>query len=175
MSPILGRGRSRSRSTTDGPTWDEKNRFAANTTVGQPSGEGWRFSLKGSPRHYDDVRRIIEANGTATVYFGEALTYERGAGVALWRVVADGFDWLPALYAWWAEQERIEPVRFTFHLYLPSDLKHPALDLREHTPDEVAAFIKQHAPYEGVRSRTFPTDRSDPVAVVRPAVPVTRR
>jgi len=109
-------------------------------------GEGWRFSLKGSPRHYDDVRAIIEASGTATVYFGEALTYERGAGVALWRVRARDFDWLPVLYDWWAEQERIEPVEFTFHLYIPPALKYSALNLRDHLPDEVAAFIQQNAP-----------------------------
>jgi hypothetical protein len=50
------------------------------------------------------------------------------------------------LYAWWAEQERLEPIQFTFHLYLPSDLKYPALDLREHSPAAVEAFIKEHAP-----------------------------
>jgi hypothetical protein len=109
-------------------------------------GDGWRFSLKGSPRHYDDVKRIIEADPGAHVYFGEALTYERGAGVALWRVEAKSFDWLPRLYDWWAEQERIEPIQFTFHLYLPRDLKYPVMDLREHTPDEVAEFIKANAP-----------------------------
>lgn len=109
---------------------------------------GWRFSLKGSPRHYDDVVRLVEANGNAEVYFGEALTYERGAGVALWRIKATGFSWLPALYAWWAEQERIEPVRFTFHLYLPPDLKYPAMDLREHEPAAVEAAIRQRAPRE---------------------------
>lgn len=107
---------------------------------------GWRFTLKGSPRHYDDVLRIIEDDPNARVYFGEALTYERGAGVALWRVEATGFDWLTPLYAWWAEMERIEPIHFTFHLYFPSDLKYPALDLRDHTPQEVAEFIKQNAP-----------------------------
>ena len=36
--------------------------------------DGWRFSLKGSPRHYDDVMQIIEADPGARVYFGEALT-----------------------------------------------------------------------------------------------------
>ena len=138
MSPLLG-GRKRS-------GFDAKNRAAANTTVGQPGGEGWRFSLKGSPRHYDDVRLIIEADGEATVYFGEALTYERGAGVALWRVRARGFGWLPTLYDWWAEQERIEPIRFTFHLYIPPELKYPALDLRDHPPEEVARFIRDRAP-----------------------------
>ena len=109
-------------------------------------GDAWRFSLKGSPRHYDDVRLLIEADPGAHVYFGEALTYERGAGVALWRVEATSFDWLPKLYAWWVEQERIEPIQFTFHLYLPGDLKYPALDLREHSAQDVAAFIQSNAP-----------------------------
>jgi hypothetical protein len=108
---------------------------------------GWRFSLKGSPRHYDDVRLIIESDPGARVYFGEALTYERGAGVALWRVEASSFDWLPKLYAWWAEMERVEPIRFTFHLYFsdsPRDsFRYPALDLRDHTPEEVIAVIKE--------------------------------
>ncbi|HEV2108409.1 MAG TPA: hypothetical protein VGR16_09120 [Thermomicrobiales bacterium] len=113
------------------------------TAVGE--GTGWRFTLKGSPRHYDDVLRIIESGG-GRVYFGEALTYERGAGVALWRVQASAFEWLPALYDWWAEAERVEPVISDFHLYLPHDLKYPALHLRDHTPQEVEAFIKEHAP-----------------------------
>lgn len=107
---------------------------------------GWRFSLKGSPRHYDDVVRIVEADPGAKVYFGEALTYERGAGVALWRIEAKSFAWLPKLYDWWAEMERIEPIQFTFNLYLPENLKYAALDLREHAPSEVEAFIKANAP-----------------------------
>jgi hypothetical protein len=74
------------------------------------------------------------------------LTYERGAAVALWRVRARTFGWLPVLYDWWADQERIEPVRFTFYLYIPPELKYPALDLREHSPEAVEAFIKQSAP-----------------------------
>ncbi|MBX3071060.1 MAG: hypothetical protein KF883_11215 [Thermomicrobiales bacterium] len=108
--------------------------------------DGWRFSLKGSPRHYDDVKAIIESDPGAVVYFGEALTYERGAGVALWRVSARSFDWLTKLYSWWAEAERVEPVQFTFHLYMPSNLKYPALDLRESTPDAVERYIRQYAP-----------------------------
>lgn len=132
MNRLLGRGKQRQTMDT--------------TAVGPLLPDGWRFTLKGSPRHYDDVVQIIEAGGRAKVYFGEALAYERGAGVALWRVSAAGFDWLPTLYAWWAEQERLEPVQFTIHLYLPSDLKYPALNLREQPPAEVEAFIKQHAP-----------------------------
>ena len=107
---------------------------------------GWRFTLKGSPRHYDDVLTIIEADPGARVYFGEALAYERGAGVALWRIEATSFDWLPRLYDWWAEAERVEPIKFTFHLYLPSDLKYAGMNLRDHTPAEVADFIRASAP-----------------------------
>jgi hypothetical protein len=113
--------------------------------------EGYQFTLKGSPRHYDDVKTIIQKHGEATVYFGEALAYERGAGIALWRVRAKSFQWLRDLYAWWVEMERIEPVAFTFHLYLPDNLKYPALDLRENTPDDVIAFIEQNAPWWGRR------------------------
>lgn len=108
--------------------------------------DGWRFSLKGSPRYYEDVLRIIEADPKATVYFGEALTYERGAGVALWRVNAESFAWLPKLYNWWAEAERIEPVITSVHLYLPSNPKYPVMDLRETTASEVERYIKAYAP-----------------------------
>ncbi len=109
--------------------------------------DGHEFSLKGSPRHYDDVRAIIQADGEADVWFGEALAYERGAGVALWRVRAKGFKWLEKLYAWWAEAERVEPIDFTFHLYLPDNPAYPVLDLRDHSPAEVATFIRENAPY----------------------------
>ena len=115
-------------------------------TRGNRVASGWRFSLKGSPRHYDDVMRIIESDPGAEVYFGEALTYERGAAVALWRVLANSFTWLPVLYDWWADVERIEPVRFTFYLYIPPELKYPALDLRQHAPADVETFIKENAP-----------------------------
>lgn len=115
--------------------------------VPPPFFEGYEFTLKGSPRHYDDVRAIIEAGGEADVWFGEALAYERGAGIALWRVRAKGFGWLEKLYDWWAEAERVEPINVTIHLYLPDNPKYPVLDLRQHTPDEVAAFIRDNAPY----------------------------
>ncbi len=107
---------------------------------------GWRFSLKGSPRHYDDVNKIIAADPGARVYFTEALTYERGAGVALWRIEATSFDWLTRLYAWWVEMERVEPIQFTFYLYLPENPKYAELDLRTNTPEQVVAVIKEKAP-----------------------------
>lgn len=132
--------------------WEDKTALKKRMEV-QPPPEvsGFRFTLKGSPRHYDDVRAILEQGGTATVYFGEALAYERGAGIALWRVKARDFDWLPRLYDWWAEMERVEPIQFTFHLYLPDNLKYPVLDLREHSAEDVAAFIRERAPWEGKR------------------------
>ena len=138
MAALFGKNRGE-RGTSDGTLLNE-------VTQGSPVTGGWRFSLKGSPRHYDDVLRIIESGAGAEVYFGEALTYERGAAIALWRVRAISFHWLPALYAWWADAERIEPVRFTFYLYIPPELKYPALDLRQHTAAEVEEFIKRNAP-----------------------------
>ena len=106
---------------------------------------GHQFTLKGSPRYYTDVHRIISESGDQ-VYFGEPLAYERGAAIGLWRVRANDFSWLPKLYDYWVEMERTEPIVTTFHLYLPDDLKYPALDLREHTPAEVEAFIRANAP-----------------------------
>lgn len=132
--------------------WEDKTQLKKRLEVKPPPEiSGFRFTLKGSPRHYDDVKAIIEADGAATVYFGEALAYERGAGIALWRVKARSLGWLTRLYDWWVEMERIEPIQFTIYLYLPSNLKYPALDLREHTPEEVGAFIQEHAPWEGRR------------------------
>jgi hypothetical protein len=130
------------------PIFGGKQRHSTDTTTAADvaAESGWRFSLKGSPRHYDDVVEIVERRGDATVYFGEALTYERGAGVALWRIKAQGFSWLPDLYAWWADQERLEPVQFTFHLYIPPEQRYAALDLREHEAAAVERFVRERAP-----------------------------
>lgn len=118
-----------------------------------PTLAGFQFSLKGSPRHYDDVKLIVERGGKAKVYFGEPLAYERGAGVALWRIRAADLAWLSDLYDWWANMERVEPMQFTFHLYLPDDPKYPVLDLRQHRPSDVEAFIRERAPW---RDRRLP-------------------
>lgn len=139
MAGLFGRGRNAQADRGSAPLLDR-------VTRGNRVTDGWRFSLKGSPRFYDDVVRIIESDPGAEVYFGEALTYERGAAVALWRVRAASFSWLPILYAWWADMERIEPVRFTFYLYIPPELKYPAMDLRQHAPADVEAFIRGAAP-----------------------------
>ncbi|MCA9832961.1 MAG: hypothetical protein KC435_03390 [Thermomicrobiales bacterium] len=128
---------------------------------------GYQFTLKGSPRFYEDVKRII-SDGGAQVYFSEALTYERGAAVALWRVRTNVFDWLPKLYDFWVEQERTEPIASTFHLYLPSDLKYPALDLRTHSPAEVEAFIRANAPVKDDSPFTGRTKLGPPENFVNP-------
>ncbi len=130
--------------------WESKTKLKMAMEIKPPPpAVGYRFSLKGSPRHYDDVKGIIEADGGSKVYFGEALAYERGAGVALWRIRATNFDWLPPLYTWWANMERVEPIQFTIHLYFPDNPKYPAMDLRDHSAKDVAVFIKQQAPWDG--------------------------
>lgn len=139
MAALFGRGRSSKPAET-------AETMLADVVQGNRVQHGWQFSLKGSPAHYDDVRRIVESDGSAEVYFGEALTYERGAAVALWRIRATSFGWLSVLYEWWSDAERIEPVRFTIYLYIPPELKYPAMNLREHSPQEVEAFIKSRAP-----------------------------
>lgn len=128
--------------------WNRKSKPSKKSMAVEPRPRisGHKFTLKGSPRHYDDVEAIIQDGGHAAVYFGEALMYERGAGVAEWRIIANSFDWLPTLYDWWAEAERVEPIRFTFHLYHPDNLHYPVLDLREHTPKDVADYIRANTP-----------------------------
>lgn len=130
--------------------WESKTKLKKSMEVKLPPPPvGYRFSLKGSPRHFDDVKAIIESKGTGKVYFGEALAYERGAGVALWRVRATSFDWLPDLYDWWANMERVEPVQFTFHLYEPNNPAYAVLDLREHSANDVASYISANMPWDG--------------------------
>lgn len=132
----------------------KKSHFPKDMEVGpKPFISGHQFTLKGSPRHFYDVKTIIE-DGGGQVYFGEPLAYERGAAIALWRVRANDLGWLDRLYDWWVEAERTEPVAFTFHLYLPSEPKYPAMNLRDHTPAEVAEFIRQNAPEENTTPYT---------------------
>lgn len=133
--------------------WESKTALKKAMAIKPPPPPvGYRFTLKGSPRHYDNVKAIIQESGTSKVYFGEALAYERGAGIAIWRIRATEFDWLPTLYDWWAEMERVEPIQFTFHLYMPDNTKYPVLDLRDHTFKDVADFIAENAPWDGRRA-----------------------
>lgn len=137
--------------------WESKTRLKKAMAVKAPPAPiGYRFTLKGSPRHYDNVKALIENGGQAKVYFGEALAYERGAGIALWRIRATDFSWLTPLYDWWAEMEKVEPIQFTFYLYLPDNTRYPVMDLREHSPSDVAAFIAANAPWDGRRPPSVP-------------------
>lgn len=120
--------------------------------------EGHQFTLKGSPRFFLDVQKIINEGG-GHVYFGEPLAYERGAAIALWRIRSASFEWLPKLYDYWVEMERTEPIVTTFHLYLPGENKYAAMDLRDHTPDEVEAFIRANAPVKDENPYTGLTKR----------------
>ena len=85
-----------------GQVGDPRHTATHDTPETLPANEAWHFALKGSPRHYDDVRNIINGSNEAIVYFGEALTYERpevwaarlrlaaDSAAALERVVAGG-------------------------------------------------------------------------------------
>ena len=46
----------------------------------------------------------------------------------------------------WAEQERIDPIQFSIFLYIPPELKYPALNLRDYAAAQVESFIKENAP-----------------------------
>lgn len=149
--------------------WNRKKAHQPEDMVVGPKAyiSGHQFTLKGSPRFYEDVHRIIVEGGDS-VYFGEPLTYERGAAVALWRVRANDFRWLPKLYDYWVEMERTEPIATTFHLYLPDDLKYPALDLRTHTPAQVEEFIKANAPVMSDSPYTGRTKAGPPAGFKNP-------
>lgn len=149
--------------------WNRKKAHQPEDMVVGPKAyiSGHQFTIKGSPRFYTDVHRIITEGGDS-VYFGEPLTYERGAAVALWRIRANDFSWLPKLYDYWVEMERTEPIATTFHLYLPSDLKYPAIDMREHTPAEVEEFIRANAPVKSDSPYTGRTKAGPPANFKNP-------
>jgi hypothetical protein len=69
------------------------------------------FTLRSVPRHYEPLKDAIESTGEARVYFGEALAYIRGKGIALFRVEATGTDWVDNLYQTWRDLETREAFR----------------------------------------------------------------
>lgn len=149
--------------------WNRKKSHFPEDMAVKPKGaiSGHQFTMKGSPRFYEDVHRIISETDDQ-VYFGEPLTYERGAAVALWRVRANDFSWLPRLYDYWVEMERTEPIATTFHLYLPDNLDYPAIDMREHTAAEVEAFIRTNAPVKSESPYTGRTKIGPPEGFKNP-------
>lgn len=102
------------------------------------------LTLRSVPRHYDALKDAIESTGDARVYFGEALAYIRGKGIALFRVEATGTDWVDALYETWRELEWREAFRFDVTFYVNST---DYIDsLRGYSPEEAKELIRKHAP-----------------------------
>jgi hypothetical protein len=124
------------RSTTSTP--DEPTR------TGPVTPGAMLFTLRSVPRHYDALKDAIESTGEATVYFGEALAYIRGKGVALFRVEATGTDFVDELYRRWRELEWNEAFRFDITFYIHNT--EYVDSLRGLSPEQAKALIKKHAP-----------------------------
>lgn len=106
-------------------------------------GDAWVFTLRSVPHHYDEIKAAIESTGDARVWFGEPLAYLEGRGVALFRVEATGFTFLPNLYAFWAEAERNEATGFDIALF--TENKQMVGSLRGLSQQQAEALIKEHA------------------------------
>lgn len=117
------------------------------------------FTLRSVPRHHDPIRDIIDASGSARVWFSEPLAYLRGQGVSIFRVEATGLDFLEPLYDWWRRKESEEAFSFDINLFF-NDRQWIA-SMREHTPDEILAIIESSAPRtpEDVGEATGDDDR----------------
>ncbi len=102
------------------------------------------FTLRSVPRHHDPIRDVINASGSARVWFSEPLAYLRGQGVSIFRVEARDTKFLDALYEWWRKTENDEAFSFDINLFV-NDREFVA-SMREHTPAEVAKMIESEAP-----------------------------
>jgi hypothetical protein len=106
--------------------------------------DAWVFTLRSVPRHYEPLKAAIESTGEARVYFGEALAYIRGQGVALFRVEASGLGFVDALYAAWRDLEIREAFQFDVNLYVFNT--EFVANLKGLAPEEAKALIREHAP-----------------------------
>jgi hypothetical protein len=102
------------------------------------------FTLRSVPRHHDPIRDVIDASGTARVWFSEPLAYLRGQGVSIFRVEATDLTFLEPLYDWWRHKETEEAFSFDINLFFND--REWAASLREHTPDEIRQLIEAQAP-----------------------------
>jgi hypothetical protein len=102
------------------------------------------FTLRSVPRHHDPIREVINASGSARVWFSEPLAYLRGQGVSIFRVEASDFKFLEPLYDWWRKKETEEAFAFDINLFV-NDREWVA-SLREHTPEEIRALVESNAP-----------------------------
>ena len=130
------------------------------------------FTLRSVPRHHDPIRDIIDASGTARVWFSEPLAYLRGQGVSIFRVEATDLKFLEPLFDWWRQTENAEAFAFDINLFFNNTTW--VASLREHTPDEIRRLIESGAPRtpEGVEI-TGDDDRRPEVGYVPPAQPET--
>lgn len=114
------------------------------TRVGPEMPGAYLFTLRSVPRHHDGIMAAIESTGSARVYFSEPLAYLRGQGVSIFRVEANGFDWLANLYRWWRETESREAFPFDIALYVNNtDF---VASLKDGTPDHVRGLIQERSP-----------------------------
>jgi hypothetical protein len=102
------------------------------------------FTLRSVPRHHDPIRDVIDASGTARVWFSEPLAYLRGQGVSIFRVEATDLAFLEPLYDWWRHKETEEAFSFDINLFF-NDREWVA-SLREHTPDHIRQLIEAQSP-----------------------------
>ncbi|MEX2425788.1 MAG: hypothetical protein WD401_03405 [Thermomicrobiaceae bacterium] len=124
------------RSTTSTPDKPQRS---------EPSTQGaMLITLRSVPRHYHALEQAIESTGEATVYFGEALAYIRGKGVALFRIETTGTDFVDELYRRWRELEWQEAFKFDISLYIHNT---ECVDsLRGYSPRQAKELIRKHAP-----------------------------
>ncbi len=78
------------------------------------------------------------------MYFGEALAYIRGKGIALFRVEATGTDFVDNLFETWRELEWNEAFRFdvTFYIHNTEYVD----SLRGYSPEQVKELISSKSP-----------------------------
>lgn len=111
--------------------------------VGPEKPGALHFTLRSTPQHHDGIKAAIGSTGSARVYFSEPLAYLRGQGIALFRIEATGFDWLPNLYTYWREAEAIEAFTFDIALYV-NNVDY-VTSLKGLTPDEARRIIEESA------------------------------
>ena len=126
----------------------------------RPASPGaYLLTLRSVPRHHDPIRDVIDASGSARVWFSEPLAYLRGQGVSIFRIEAIDLAFLEPLYDWWRQKETEEAFSFDINLFF-NDREWVA-SLREHTPDEIRQLIESQAP------RT-PENANDPLPEEEP-------
>lgn len=125
--------------------WWRGKAFQPKEKVSQPSRAGaWVVTVRSTPLHYDELKRVIEGTGEARVYFGKPLAYLRGEAVALLRIEATGFGWLRDLWQWWQGAQRRDGISFDVRFYV-QDREYVG-SLRTLGVEELETVLQQRAP-----------------------------